>query len=290
MTKQNSIIEMKSMNLKSSDELIARVESSLKSFKAAGLLDSGDFYRWIKEILMKLNIPAFNRVHTILEVNNYKATSPNDMQTIIDLYRYDSYDSSSRYNTYEQPAFVSTYFKLNDVEDDCCKEEDCICQTSDYKLLHRRTFLNVPKEEYYCNAREIYLTNYKQIGCDVNSPSRKLAKDQATYSNSTFHLNFDSGYIYVRYNSFELDEDGLPMIPDVVQIEDVIEKYIIYKFLLEQYYNNNFDAIQRFQLAKQLYDEAYGVALRYVKLPTFKSVMRIAEKQKRKFRYLPNIR
>ena len=267
------------LTFKSSEQLIARVESTLDSFKASGLLDSGDFYRWTKEILSRLNIPAYNAVYSMQVVDNYKIAKPDDMSAIWSAWRYDEEGGTSTF-VEKQIENRFTYFSTTE---SLCKTDECDvdCNSKMYEengniIINKLYLKGTSITKKYCNPTRIKIKNHKG-NWDGHS------EHEASVDTNYIHFNFKNGYVYLQYYAFEVDENGLPMIPDVVQIEDAIETYIIYKFFLKQYYNNTFDVSQRLQVSKDLADRAFSNAVSWVKLPAANDMIDAILRKRRKF-------
>jgi hypothetical protein len=66
------------MEFRSSEYLFSRINKFLSGFGSNGQLDENDWYYYVKEVLMRLNVPSSSLAETVLEINNYKATLPDD--------------------------------------------------------------------------------------------------------------------------------------------------------------------------------------------------------------------
>lgn len=273
------------VSFKSSEELIGRVEETLKSFKPSGLLDTGQFYRWIKEILMRLNIPNYSPTTSLLKVNNYKITTPDDLHSVWAIWKCDKCGTSSTSKELQSTS-VSPYFRTDQFY---CKMDECDKPCKLYEengeLQVSRLYLDVPVEEKYKKTSLVKIKNYKSVSCETDSPSLKTKEPfEASISKNSISFNFNEGYVYLQYYGFEVDEEGLPLIPDQVYIESAIETHIIYSFFLEQYYNNTFDVAQRLGLADQKAKEALSNAISWRKLPTVVSSLDMIAKRNKKYK------
>lgn len=272
------------MIFKNSDQLIARVSGQLKSFKAAGLLDEGDFYRWIKEVLGLLNIPAYSVVHQIAEFENRKMKIPKDMSQIWALWKYHEVVESHAPQRHYQGQ-VRTHGIVKECIDPC--GDPCDIETVDSNLLVAKFYVDtIPQRKVYDNGTLLTLKNYKVDRCDKDSPSiRSRSTSEVTMDNQYFYFNFDSGSIYLQYFKYMLDENGLPMVPDVIKIELAIEKYIVFRFFQECYYNNvGGDVFQRKQDAEMEYTKAFKSALDWVRLPEARELLEYGKLLRNKYK------
>ncbi len=251
------------MIFKSSEQLIARVSKQLKSYKSSGELDEGDFYRWIKEILMKLNVPAFSPVHRIIEFEESKLEIPQDLYRIWAMWKYDHVEvkNTNWIKTNQIVAPIATYECYNECGDPCEVEKTPQYLTTKYFLPTQQITRS------YTNGQLLQLKNYSVEKCDKDSPSiYNKSSLEVTMDNNNFYFNFEAGSVYLQYFKVMLDENGLPMIPDVVQIELAIETYIVFRFFQELFYENS-EVIGKMQYAEQKHYEALKIATNWVKLP-----------------------
>lgn len=271
------------MNFKSADQLIARVSKTLNSYQASGLLDEGDFYRWIKEILAQLNIPAYSVVHRIISVEDYKYQIPEDVYKIWALYRY-NVKSEYKQEKHLQNTIttrISEYSCIDECGDVC----DLECHPAQKYLVTKNYATPIPYVKEYENGALLKLKNYKLEMCDKESPSiYNNSLLEVSMDSNHFYFNFEKGSVYIQYFRMLLDENGIPMIPDVVQIEKAIETYIIFRFFQELYYNTTADVLQRMQYSELQYTQAYSIARSWVKLPSAKSLIEYGKLLRSKYK------
>ena len=72
------------------------------------------------------------------------------------------------------------------------------------------------------------------------------------HPNKTVTSTFETGCIYVRYFSRPMDDDNLPMVPEVLEVEEYIKSYLKFKFF-EQLWHSVVDESQRQVEAKFQY-------------------------------------
>lgn len=272
------------MNFKSSGELIGRVEETLNSFKASGLLDSGQFYRWIKEVLMKLNIPNDSPTTALLKVNNGKILVPDDLHFIWAIWNC-SCNTTPSFNLDLQRTEAYQYYRTDQLY---CKTDECEkdCTSKLYEengeLMVTKYYLQTPREQTkYVKSNLIKIKNsvIKCVENNIHQPTQL----EASISKDRISFNFQEGYVYLQYYGFQKDEAGLPLIPDIVQIEEAIEAHIIAQFFLQQYYNNTLDAIQRYQLAKSEAEIKFYNASIWRKLPTVNKTLEAIKRNSKRF-------
>lgn len=273
------------MNFKSPDQLIARVSALLDSFQVSGLLDEGEFYRLIKEVLTTLNISSYSPVHIIEEIEGNSMPVPSDMYQLWGIWRYEGKEIPSVKKKNLQA--VNRFTVTKECYDNCgdvCEPEPCDNDRNMIiKYWHEGEYI---PERKYLRKKLLTVKNFKVNSCADKSPSKYCqTEDQVTTDGKNFYFNFSGGAIYLQYYKLETDNQGLPMIPDVTQIERAIETYIIYRFFQKMYYNNVVDAQQRMREAQQDYLFAMGQAEKWVRLPSFKSMYEMVKVAKRKYKF-----
>jgi hypothetical protein len=50
------------------------------------------------------------------------------------------------------------------------------------------------------------------------------------HDNRTLSASFETGCIYVRYFSRPSDDDGIPKVPEILEVEEYIKSYLKFKF------------------------------------------------------------
>lgn len=273
------------MYFKKCDELVDRVEKFLDSYSAAGMLDRGDFYRWIKEILTKLNVPAYSPVHRVENIEDGKLAIPDDVYQIWALYKYKSIPKTKKLNEIYPPEAETETISKYECYNEC--HDPCTVRHIEHKyntMIIKHYLDNSWWESSYQEGSLLQLKPYKLEICDKDSVSLKVKSGlQVTTDNNYFYFNFDEGAIYLQYYKLMLDEDGLPMIPDVTQIEQAIEYYIMYKSLQKIYINGEENVVQRMDFLKNEYDMHFRIASSWVRLPTAKSLIEYGKLLRNKY-------
>lgn len=275
------------MNFKSSEQLIARVNEQLHSYQSSGMLDEGEYYRWIKEVLGKLNTPAFSTVHTIIDVEDGMVPIPEDLYQIWAIYRYaekTEYTPTTK-NLQNQIAIRSVEAEIDGKCVDPCEIEKFTPE-----LLIAKVYVNtVPHQVTYTGGQLLTLKNFKVEKCNRESPSiHNKSSLEVTMDNDNFYFNFETGSVYLQYHRLMVDEDGIPMVPDVIQIEQAIESFIIYKIFQKLYFNGTMDALQRMEYSEQKWNEHYRTAVSWVKLASAKSLIAYSKLIRNKYKRFEN--
>lgn len=262
------------IDFKTTEELFGKVKRFLSSYDDASLLDDGEFDVYVKEVLRSLGIGVYRENDAILSVKNYKARLPESFSVLYAAYKctpfFSQKDLIHHQNTisvFNDVTWEVIQGGKNGAEINCCEEKG---------ILERITVRQYVKEKAvdvdFKNPVLLRLSPNVHRGVRVDNCQNLLASSpfEITIRDGYVYTNFTDDNIYMKFYEFPTDENGLPMIPDIEEIEKTIEWYIIFQVLLKFYMNAEVPDIQnRWQLAEQKYKEAYAEAKYLNKLPTF---------------------
>lgn len=272
---------------KSCQELIERVEKTLESFGASGFLDQGDFYRQIKEVLINLNIPACNEKELVIKIDGNSFPKPDDMRTVWAIWPLsyqkavdETYTLSKRRFEFFSEMSVNRY-EVNNCGDESIYDNELLSEGNMITITEKVKETAIASIDFKTHVPLKIISKNTNICLYNNEISNH--EDSCYYSNGKFTFNFSDAWLMFQYFAFEKDFDGLPMIPDEIKIEQAIESYLIYKFMLKAYYNNEADVQQRLQYSEMQYRNDFQAASRFVNTPTFKSMMNYALRKKNKW-------
>ena len=268
------------MQFKCVDSLFGRIRRRLKSYDAAGIIDEGDWYWYIKEIIERLGVSVYDEREAIVCINDqFKGPLPEDFSYLYAAYKCKpTLDSGSKQTIFPQHGFV---FYIEDTREPYRKCKNCTAAKIDYisgeKITIRTYMEGQPQVLNFNNPRLLRLTgNAKGIHCShdcknlfCNSP------DEITIDKQHVYTNFRNDSIYMKYYALPIDEEsGLPMIIDSTWVEKALEDYIVYRVMENLWFNGEApDIDKRYQVAKLNSDDSFKSALYYCKLPSFQVVI-----------------
>jgi hypothetical protein len=267
------------LNFKSTDNLFARVRKKLKSYNAAGLIDEGDFYYWIKEVIEKLGVSVYDEHQAIMSIEAFKAPLPDNFSYLYAAYKCtpSAVDNSSHNTLFPQTGFV---FYTEETHEPFRKCKNCYAAKIDYvhgdKITIRTYIEGQPFVLNFTNPLLLRLSKNVKGMCHDESPNLSCrSQSEITLNKGFMHTNFDKDCVYIEYYGLAIDpESGLPMVPDNTFIEKCIEDYIIYQIIEALWFNGEApDMDKRYQVAKANYEESLKSALYYVKLPAFQTII-----------------
>lgn len=269
---------------KSANIVFSKVKRFLSSYHAANLIDEGEFPTYVKEALGELSIGAYRENDAVIKVKNYKALLPKDFSML-----YAAYKCSSHFGPHDLVHPQGTTSVFNDVTWELLeggKGCEISCEES-RGIIEKVTVRQYVKEHTVTGN----LTNPVLLSLSPNVKRNKCAEDcqnllatspyEITIDNGFLITNFNEDYVYLKYWEFPKDDDGVPMIPDIDEIEAVVEWYIIHQLLLKWQYNKEVTDIERtVSDAERKYTNALANAKYYLKLPSFSSMVNTLRRQR----------
>ena len=266
------------IGMKNTDSLFARIRKRLKSFDAAGLLDEGDWYYYVKTTLDDLGVAVYDEKQAVVHVCNFKGPMPEDFSILYAAYKCTpTRVDDSKQTIFPQTGFV---FYIDDTYQPYRKCHNCLSAKIDYQegmKFTTRTFLEGQPVTYnYSNPMLLKLSGNVKGICDD--------KCKNLFGKSTFEITIDNGFLYtnfkedsvfMKYWALPIDpESGLPMIPDNTKIERAIETRIIKEVYYEWIINGSVpDIDNRYKLVASEADDAMKDALFFCKMPSFQNMI-----------------
>lgn len=245
------------------DSILAKYH---RDFKGLGL-DEGDAIEWIGEALgfMKI-VGAAEEAVAFLEVKNHQAPIPNGLHYVIQIAKYNGYDSIPE-NCGCTPEEVITNLSCESNSGSPCSDcndgwtsnlvpIDCDGEIiGDYEVAYYRPFFDLRYEymdwvysDYYKNrftpVRLADHTFFNSVVCRIpeteNNSLYHTTRDEYTVVQDYLRFNFKEGFVALSYLRQIIDpETGYPMIPDDEAARNAITYYITWKIKQREWYVNN---------------------------------------------------
>ena len=260
---------------KSASFIYGKVKRDLHSFDSANLIDEGEFPRYIDHVLSMLGVGVLKEQDAMLSVRNYKAKLPAGFQKLYSAHKCSPYINKSDL-VHQQGAPISVY---NDVTWELLKGgENCEIEVvqKDERIIESITVRQYVKESQvnigYANPVLLRLApNVRKDDCAEWCAN--IGSDcpyEISIRNGVLYTNFAEDSVYIKYYENAKDEDRVPMIPDVEEVEKAIEWYSKYELLMGWWINNQVPDLQnRWQYAEVQFNKWMGEARYERKLPSF---------------------
>jgi hypothetical protein len=261
------------------DEIFGRVLEELTSFSESNVIDEGQFYPWINDVLVKLGISYYSEEIAILKVNNYQVPLPKNFKSFYAAYRCDSLssDPSNKIRAvFERMNYYTDIITQGESVNDCCIIADpCLSVKSKVTVEH---YVEVNKNEHvFGNFRLLKLSNsaIKEI-CDFHGLNHNAFESEDSISLVNKHINtsYNHGYLYLFYHALPIDKKtGKPLIPSVDSVKNALVYYLQYRILRKLWLNNAApDLERRVSYLKAEYDDAMATAYVESNLPSFQAM------------------
>lgn len=265
------------LQFKSNDALFARVRRRLRSFDNAGLLDEGEWYWYIKDMLDMIGASVYEEKEAIIMVKNYKGPLPDDFSYLYAAYKCTPSDGDSKASLFPQTGFV---FYIDETHEPYRQCKNCYSAKRDFIEGEKYTIRTyIQGEPIIMKFRQPTLL---RLGPNAKSFCTKDCKnifancpDEITIDKNTLYTNFDQDGVLIKYYALPLDPaTGLPLIPDNTFYEKAIEDYIIFRTMQDLWLNSEVpDFDRKYQVIEAMHKESFGQAQFISKLPTFQNTI-----------------
>lgn len=267
------------LKFRSSSELFNRVKKKLTTFDSQNMIDEGDFYDYVVDILEQLGVSVYKECEAILHVEDFKAKLPCNFK-----YWFAGYKVHREWgfvpSINEQKPWI--YYQDTSINKVCPDGSgNCCVNCQPGKDLEQtkivvRTFVNGDNfEDSGCFRNPIPLFLSPNV---KNHRAPHALKIIRTHANEVtiddegwLHTRFKHDQVYLQYYGLPFDDNLLPMIPDNTIIEHAIE-YYIYTQLFETWYLNSTvpNIAQQLKYVKDEFDRKHFPEAKYFcKLPSF---------------------
>jgi hypothetical protein len=267
------------LQFKSTDSLFARVRKKLNSFDNAGILDEGDWYKYIKDVIVDLGCAVYEEHEAIVMVKDFKGPLPDDFSYLYAAYKCtpDIANTDSKNTLFPQTGFV---FYIDETHEPYKQCKNCYAAKREFvdgeKITIRTYIQGQPLLLNFSNRQLLQLSGNVKGLCDEKCKNLFYRCNyEITLDKSTLYANFNNDSVYMKYYGLALDrESGLPMIPDHSYIENAIEDYIVYRIFEDFWFNGSVPDIEnRYRVAKSNSVESMSQARYWTKMPTFQNAI-----------------
>lgn len=231
-------MDLSRVNFISSVPVIAEVKLQLKNYFESGLLTEAVIPTYIDNAMRKLGTLGNQPNMYIMPIASYTGELPSDFHKLIFAYTYDY--------TYEYqgslPTTTGWYTSCTEVTGSCPSTtevfEKIVIESQAYKIQLRNPLL----------LKVVFSDNY----CTLDSPNYSAAcHDELVIKGNIVTTTFPDGYVYIKYFMKPTDDDGIPLIPEIIEVEDYIKSWCKYQ-LMEQVFNGS--SIETYNQARDKFD------------------------------------
>ena len=209
------------INYISSESLIAEVKQELKTYFESGAITEVLIPTFIDQALRKLKVLTLKPEDAVLHFTNYKSELPCDF-VLLD--RAMMYDTEVEWSAGVNSLQGYWYKSIDCVDCSSCNTKEETYETITVPGVGFKLTMKQPKWIRVYHASKQYCTE----GCQNLSVSSSDVLQ--IYDNSKVSSTFETGCVYIRYFSRPVDDDGIPLIPEILEVEEYIKAYLKFKF------------------------------------------------------------
>lgn len=270
------------IKFKNTSQLFSKIKRRLKNYDIVGLIDENNFPEYVSEVLKELGVSALKEEEVILRIKNRKACLPKDFEQLYAAYKCTSEKKTDQrhlqnISVFEYDITTEVFGRKNGCDIKCECDEDIIERVVLKQFVNDRYISS-------CYVNPILLRLSPNVRGKCSEDCLNLISSsqyEITIDNDTIYTNFDDDAILFKYFAFPLDDDGLPMIPDIIEIEQAIESYILLQIFMDFYLVDDIpNAAQKMQLLQIEHDKAMAKARFIGKLPTFSKLVNAIKDKK----------
>lgn len=271
---------------KSAEFIFSKIKRELKSLGAVNQIDDTDFPLYVAEVLKELGCGTYKEADAILTVVDGKATLPKDFMYIYAAYKCNKCTDEVNIEHYQKSG---SFYIANDITCEVLgRTHDCELDCGEYDKVIQKVTVRQYVGNTCCRTRTwddpCLLTispNVREF-CTDDSPNLHCSNmNEITISNGCLLTNFKSADIYLQYYAFPIDENNVPMIPDITSVEKAVEWYIKYQLFLNYWFDGSVTDIQnKWGKAEQMYEAAMANARFDRKIPSFQQMINSARMQR----------
>lgn len=266
------------INYISSDYIIAEVKQELKSYFEAGAISEVLIPTYIDQALKKLRVFSLKPEEAVLYFSNYTSELPCDFVLLDRAMMYDhEVEVSDGVNSMRGYWYKSL---------ECTNCNDCTPKEETYETITVpgpgfKLTMKQPRWIRVYHASKQYCTE----GCENLSVSSTDVLQ--IFNKSKISSTFEDGCVYIKYFSRPVDDDGIPLIPEILEVEEYIKSYLKYKFF-ENLWHSIMDEsvnqiVSKFQYYKNDHLSKLQAALGYLMTYTKQQMADNVVRQKQKF-------
>lgn len=271
-------MKYENINFISSEPIVAEVKQELKYYFEAGAVSEVLIPTFIDQALRKLKVMVLQPEDVVCHFVNYKSELPCDFALLDRATLYDSHiEFSSGITT------MNGYFYLSS---DCSFGSECCDNKTEY---FEQIFVSNPGFKISMKQpRPIRVYHGSKSLCtegctNLYAPSPDIIQ---IFDNRTMSASFEEGCIYVRYFARPVDDDGIPKIPEILEVEEYIKAYLKFKFFEMMWHSQLDESAAQIERKFQYYKQdqlnklqaAFGYLLTKTKQQSADSVIKARNK------------
>lgn len=240
-------MKYENINFISTEPLIAEVKQELKSYFESGAISEILIPTFIDQALRKLKVMVLRPEDIICHFVNYKSELPCDF-ALLD--RATIYQSDIQYysgiTSLKGQYYLSTSCEFGEP---CCNDkteyfEQIWVSTPGYKIIMRQ-----PRwVRVYHGSKSLCTEDCPNL----NAPGPDIIQ---IYENRKLSASFEEGCVHFRYFARPMDDDGIPLVPEILEVEEYIKSYLKFKFFEMLWHSQIDESVNQIERKFQYYKQ-----------------------------------
>lgn len=195
------------------EQFTAEIETSLSNYAESNDIDRQSIKTWVIQALRKFGKNICEKNETVVEVKNSRALLPETFKSLTFAVKVKTKPFTEEET--KQLVLERKYIE-NEAQFDPLTQEYVInyCST---KIVTEKVYSNVEPTKFYGYELLALAPNINRNTLDTNCinlhPYLQAAPNEVNIVNRTLSANFKEGYIFLRFNSLPMGDDGEVCIP-----------------------------------------------------------------------------
>lgn len=231
----------------SSESLIAEVKQELKSYFEAGAISEILIPTFIDQALRKLKVMVLRPEDIVVHFSNYKSELPCDFALLDRAAIYESdIQFSSGINTLKGQYYLSS---------DCSFEGECCSNKTEY---FEQIWVSTPGFKIVMKQpKPIRVYHGSKSLCTEECPNLTATSPDIIqiYENRKLSASFEEGCVHFRYYARPMDDDGIPLVPEILEVEEYIKSYLKFKFFEMLWHSQIDESVNQIERKFQYYKQ-----------------------------------
>lgn len=279
------------MDYINSEQLYAEIREDLSSYFNTGAVDDIMFPIWTQYCLKRLNKTTMKKKSAVIKMENGKGGLPEDFDSVRSIWTC----LTTQTSMFSPRAVYKSYdTRLTPVNRcDCPKEVPCECNPckpdSEYQVTfkHNEELILKFKTQHLLRPGNVSTKEYCSSDCLNLTPT---CQELFELDKCNIFSTVQNDILYMEYYAQITDDDGNPMIPDNIYIQQYISAHIKFKLfekLLNSTTDESFNQMNyKYQLAEKNKNEAYVLADTKLKKQTIAQTQASINRNHRRFNRL----
>ena len=195
------------------EQFTAEIETSLSNYAESNDIDRQSIKTWVIQALRKFGKNICEKNETVVEVKNSRALLPETFKSLTFAVKVKTKPFTEEET--KQLVLERKYIE-NEAQFDPLTQEYVVnyCST---KVVTEKVYSNVESPKFYGYELLALAPNINRNTLDTNCinlhPYLQAAPNEVNIVNRTLSANFKEGYIFLRFNSLPMGDDGEVCIP-----------------------------------------------------------------------------